>query len=264
MNEMHTPMIHGGLKQAMEAVISLAEIGALTPALALGDAELEFQVLRQGEAIQIGTWLAEEHEALEGVLAAMDRSALLDADTAPEIDLGMFEDLPGGRRAGAMAIVLELACQALSMGRRIPEPDYLSASRKIDMVAAVFLAAHEEIGSTIACLSVPGRFVIADSDLVSGGGWSHIFSEAGEDADREVEREVRFVLDRLDRTMIAVEVKRDHSWCAADENEVGDLLESIVDANGWAIDPYHEDALHMQDELPDWARKALEDPSPAP
>lgn len=94
-----------------------------------------------------------------------------------------------------------------------------------------------------------GRYMVDDA-------WGHIFSEGR----REVERDVRLVWDRGEERIVAMEIRRGHKWQEADRAEVDDVTDSLVNANPWALDPEHEDAMEMIDDLPDWA--VVEAPSP--
>lgn len=87
-----------------------------------------------------------------------------------------------------------------------------------------------------------GRYMVDDA-------WGHIFSEGR----REVERDVRLVWDRGEERIVAMEIRRGHKWQEADRAEVDDVTDSLVNANPWALDPEHEDAMEMTGELPDWA-----------
>lgn len=99
------------------------------------------------------------------------------------------------------------------------------------------------------------RYIIADPD--QGCGWDHIFLEGG----RDTERETRFVFDPETEKLLMADIRRDWKWRAASSDELADLEDSLLNANGDALEDPEDWALIASDDLPDWAEGA-EAPAP--
>jgi hypothetical protein len=99
------------------------------------------------------------------------------------------------------------------------------------------------------------RHIVADPD--QGCGWDHIFLEEG----REVKRDTRFVFDVGAGKLIHLDIRRDWKWRAASPAELADLEDSLLNANGDALDDPEGWGLLEMEHLPDWAGDGE---SPAP
>ncbi len=109
------------------------------------------------------------------------------------------------------------------------------------------------------------RYVIADPAI--GKGWPHIFSEYDRHNGRQVERErmTRFVFDTLENKLINLDVDFGGNWSLAEDDEIQDVADSLLNANNEALENPAAHGLVGSNELPAWFTpiKGYETPSPA-
>lgn len=88
------------------------------------------------------------------------------------------------------------------------------------------------------------RYVIADEP---GSLWGHLFDETGR------ETMTRFVFDREQNALVALQVRLDGGWENGSDAMIADLEDSLVNANPDALTDPGYWGLVTADEHPSWA-----------
>ncbi|WP_199028468.1 hypothetical protein [Ralstonia sp. ASV6] len=99
-------------------------------------------------------------------------------------------------------------------------------------------------GSPVGSAEDHARYIV--------GGWSHIFSA------REGDRSCRLVFDIVEHKVSALQLQHSvRGWVEATASEVADVQDSILTANGEALDEPEQCGLERTSELPQWAQASL-------
>ena len=105
-----------------------------------------------------------------------------------------------------------------------------------------------------------GRYIIADDH---GSLWGHLFADPQGDDREPVEMYCRFVFDKDEERLIAAEVRssRSSQFDPLSKDEISDLEDSLVNANGILQAKPALFGLQASSTLPDWV-KAEAEPHP--